>query len=100
MRFPVDIGMADPRNPHDVLLHRAKRLVSFLELTATPKQIIAEEIFLIFKAGVAHCGRCLGISFWKWMSDANNYMSICGDCSSAQNPAGKCNSCRGSLPIH
>lgn len=80
---------------HRTLLHRAERLVKFLKMPMTPKEIVAEEIYLIFKAGLAYCGRRLGASFWRWLSDGlDSEISICKDCadiakSGAHNPCKK-----------
>lgn len=88
------------QNIHEILLHRAERLVVFLKMSVTPKEIIAEEIFGIFVAGMTYCGRRLGASFWKWMNEtSNNEPAVCLNCAEIADKTDKCSSCKNSLPV-
>lgn len=94
---------ADPRPTKEVLRYRTQRLLRFLENPVTPVPIIAEEIHLIFKAGMKHCGDHLLARLAKWIEEepSAKELSLCSRCPSFKREEySECPQCtKGDQPI-
>ncbi len=94
----------DPKSQRarHALLHRAERLVTILNLPVIPKEMVAQEVLMIFKAGCAYCNQLLTTIFLDWLlSDSLKETSACRDCKSfKKEDFTSCASCRTSLPTH
>lgn len=63
------------------LEYLAKQLINFVNIQATPKSIIANEILLIAKAGMVFCGREFFEAFWSWMVGKSRHdAGVCENC--------------------
>lgn len=92
----TEFERVDTRDPREVLKYRAKRLIRFLENPATPTMFIAEEVYLIFKAGMRCCESDLRIRIRKWLDSE----PACRNCTSFKDDAHTgCLSCtKGDIP--
>lgn len=97
MKWPsLEFEQVDPRDPREVLKYRAQRLIQFLDNPATPIVLIAEEVYLIFKAGMECCGNDLFSRLKKWIDEepSSRELSLCSHCPSfKRDKYGKCSQC-------
>ena len=78
------------------LVRRAERMVELLNLSVISKEIVAREVFNIFRIGLAYCGRSLVELFFSWLREDNSTgdLSVCGNCTNFKKGFyGQCSSC-------
>ena len=69
------------------LYERTKTLHELLTKNGVPSILVARQIVLIFKAGLAYCGKALFQAHWEWMVDsAVGAMGFCQTCEHLPEP--------------
>ena len=70
-----------------MLRDRAARLLDELALPGVPVWLVAREIVLLLKAGIAYCGKPLFEAFWEMLVGATlGNMGFCQGCESQLEP--------------
>ena len=88
----------DPKSQRirQMLLRRAERLAELLKLPVIPKETVAQEVLMVFKAGLAYCDQLLSDIFLEWLvNDSPKEVSACKNCKSFENESfADCSSCK------